>query len=143
MGLELDPDLLAKMCRNRPVNLSFAVCRAMHAGSDDNIIVVGGGISGLCAAVVLQQNGYRYTAIESAEAIAGMWPDNRYLAAGLTPGAICTRSDSPHSTGSDTSPPAKRCRGTYEEMQGYLEDVASDSTSPTSTLSATSDHWGR
>jgi NAD(P)-binding Rossmann-like domain len=119
MGLELDPDLLAKMCRNRPVNLSFAVYRAMHAGWDDNIIVVGGGISGLCAAVALQQNGYRYAAIESAEAIAGMWPDNRYLAAGLTPGAICTHLIRPirlevilRLPRRDAGVPTKKCRGT-------------------------------
>jgi hypothetical protein len=105
----------------------------MHARSDDNIIVVGWrAFSGLRAAVALQQNGYRYTAIESAEAIADMWPDNRYLAAGLTPGAICTHLIRPirlevilRLLRSDAGVPTKRCRGTYEEMQGNLEDVAS------------------
>lgn len=48
-----------------------------------NAIIMGGGISGLGAAVKLDQMGVKYVLLEKAEDLGGTWWENRY------PGAAC------------------------------------------------------
>ena len=48
-----------------------------------NVIVIGAGASGLCAAVNLKAAGVPFEVIERRESVGGVWQDNRYPGAGV------------------------------------------------------------
>ncbi len=86
---------------------------------DFSAIVIGGGISGICAAVRLQEAGIPYTLIEKNETLGGTWYENRYPGAGVdTPNHIYSYSFAPH----DWS----RYFALRDEIHSYLEQVATD-----------------
>lgn len=48
-----------------------------------HVLVIGAGVSGLCAAFKLEQAGIPYTVIEKNDAVGGTWLDNRYPGCGV------------------------------------------------------------
>jgi 4-hydroxyacetophenone monooxygenase len=60
-------------------------------------IIIGAGISGMCAAIRLQQAGVPYTIIERNPNLGGVWHENRYPGAAVdTPSHLYSFSFSPH-----------------------------------------------
>ncbi len=60
-------------------------------------IVIGAGVSGLCAAVNLQAAGVPFTVLERRADVAGVWQDNRYPGAGVdTPNHLYSFSFAPY-----------------------------------------------
>ena len=63
--------------------LSFFLSSPALEGRDDvGVVVVGGGVSGVCAGVRLGQIGVRYVILEKADGIGGAWRSNRYPGSG-------------------------------------------------------------
>jgi 4-hydroxyacetophenone monooxygenase len=62
-----------------------------------SVVIVGAGVSGLCAAVKLQELGIPYTIIENHDEIGGTWLENRYPGAGVdVPAHIYSFSFAPY-----------------------------------------------
>jgi len=90
---------------------------AEPAPSDLDVIVIGGGVSGICAAVRLGQLGVPYTVLERNDRVGGVWLENRYPAAGVdTPSHLYSYSFAPGDW--------PRWFGAREHIHSYLEDVA-------------------
>jgi 4-hydroxyacetophenone monooxygenase len=82
-----------------------------------SVLIIGAGVSGLCAAVLLQQAGIDYTIIEKNDRVGGTWWENRYPGCGVdTPNHLYSFSFAPHDW---TRFYSLRC-----ELEGYLEAVA-------------------
>ncbi|MFD5572380.1 flavin-containing monooxygenase [Streptomyces cadmiisoli] len=54
-----------------------------EASPRSRVIVIGGGVSGVCAAVVLEAKGYEYVVIEKSDRVGGVWNDNNYPGVGV------------------------------------------------------------
>lgn len=81
------------------------------------VLVIGAGVSGLCAAFNLEQMGIPYTVIERSGSVGGVWRDNRYPGAGVdTPNHLYTFSFAPY----DWS----MYFALRDELKAYLEYVA-------------------
>lgn len=82
-----------------------------------NALIIGAGISGLCAAIELAKAGVPYTIIERSEAVGGVWLENRY------PGAAC---DVPSHLYSFSFAPGRWSRhfADSREIHAYLQGVA-------------------
>ncbi len=82
-------------------------------------LIIGAGISGLCAAIELAQAGIPYTIVERRQALGGVWFDNRY------PGAAC---DVPSYLYSFSFAPYDWSRffAGSREINTYLDSVADD-----------------
>ncbi|MBL6750325.1 MAG: NAD(P)-binding domain-containing protein [Nevskia sp.] len=81
------------------------------------VLVIGAGVSGLCAAVNLQRMGVPFTVIEKTGSVGGIWRDNRYPGAGVdTPNHLYSFSFAPY----DWS----LYFALRDELKGYLEHVA-------------------
>ncbi len=80
-------------------------------------LIIGAGISGLCAAIQFAAAGIPYTIVERREALGGVWFENRY------PGAAC---DVPSHLYSFSYAPFAWSRyfAGSREIHAYLEDVA-------------------
>lgn len=88
-----------------------------RAGGDLDVIIIGGGVSGICAAVRLGQLGVPYTVLERNDRVGGVWLENRYPAAGVdTPSHLYSYSFAPGDW--------PRWFGAREHIHTYLEDVA-------------------
>ena len=88
-----------------------AVPEGFHA------VIIGAGVSGLCAAVRLQQAGIPFTILEKSSNVGGIWRDNRYPGAGVdTPNHLYSFSFAPYDW---TMYFALR-----NELHAYLEHVA-------------------
>lgn len=84
---------------------------------DFKAIIIGGGISGICAAIRLQEYGINYEIIEKNDGFGGTWKENRYPAAGVdTPNHLYSFSFAPN----DWS----RYFALQGEILEYIEDVA-------------------
>lgn len=82
-------------------------------------IVIGAGISGLCAGVMLGQAGIPYTIIEKNDTVGGTWFENRYPGAGVdTPSHLYSFSFAAHDW--------ERHFALRDEIHAYLEGVAKD-----------------
>ncbi len=80
------------------------------------VLVIGAGVSGLCAAYNLKQLGLPFTVIEKSGSVGGVWRDNRYPGAGVdTPNHLYTFSFAPY----DWS----MYFALRDELKEYLEDV--------------------
>jgi len=129
---EPDPDLLVRMLSvsmGEPVPSEYGTFTASQLGekpvSDEHIpvpegfhvIIVGAGVSGICAAVNLKAAGIPFTIIEKNETVGGVWLDNHYPGAGVdTPNHLYSYSFAMH----DWS----MFFALRDELHGYLEHVA-------------------
>jgi 4-hydroxyacetophenone monooxygenase len=81
------------------------------------VLVIGAGVSGLCAAVNLKRMGVPFTVIEKTGEVGGIWRDNRYPGAGVdTPNHLYSFSFAPY----DWS----LFFALRDELKVYLEHVA-------------------
>jgi 4-hydroxyacetophenone monooxygenase len=81
------------------------------------VLVIGAGVSGLCAAVNLQAAGIAFTVVEKHHAVGGTWLQNRYPGAGVdTPNHLYSFSF----CGCDW----RRYFALRDELWAYLEHVA-------------------
>lgn len=134
---EPDPELLVRMVAvsmGDPVPPEYAPLMAhelahgtaapaseppVDAPAGFRVLVIGAGVSGLCAAVRLGEAGIPYTVIERNDTVGGTWLENRYPGCGVdTPSHLYSYSfapaDWPHYF------------ATRDEVFGYLERVATD-----------------
>ena len=83
------------------------------------VLVVGSGVSGLCAAVNLQAAGIPFTILEKTSTVGGTWRDNRYPGAGVdTPNHLYSFSFATY----DWS----KYFALRDELYSYLEHVADE-----------------
>ena len=86
--------------------------------ADFEVVVVGAGMSGLCAGVRLKQAGVRFTILEKNATVGGTWYENHYPGCGVdTPNHFYSYSFEPNHDWSHFF--AKR-----DELWRYFEDVA-------------------
>lgn len=84
---------------------------------DFHVLIIGAGIAGLCAAILLENAGFPYLVIEKNPTIGGTWHESRYPGAGVdTPSHIYSYSFAKHDWTMHFA--------LQEEIQGYFEDVA-------------------
>jgi 4-hydroxyacetophenone monooxygenase len=90
---------------------------AVQPPSGFSAVIIGAGISGLCAAIELAEAGIPYTIVERRQELGGVWFDNRY------PGAAC---DVPSHLYSFSFAPYNWSRffAGSEEIHTYLDQVA-------------------
>ncbi len=80
-------------------------------------LIIGAGVSGLCAAIKLQQAGIPFTIVEKSSQLGGIWRDNRYPGAGVdTPNHLYSYTFAPY----DWS----MYFALRDELHAYLEHVA-------------------
>lgn len=115
------PDSYAQMVRS---DLHLAPANAAETATPPpppgfRALIIGAGISGLCAAVELSAAGIPYTIVERHDRLGGVWFENRY------PGAAC---DVPSHLYSFSFAPHDWSRffAGSREIHGYLEKVADD-----------------
>lgn len=81
------------------------------------VLIIGAGVSGLCAAIKLQQAGIPFTILEKSTTLGGIWRDNRYPGAGVdTPNHLYSFTFAPY----DWS----MYFALRDELHAYLEHVA-------------------
>ncbi len=80
------------------------------------VVVIGAGVSGLCAAINMQQLGIDYEVIERNETVGGVWWENHYPGAGVdTPNHLYSYSFAPYDW--------DKYFCLRDELHGYLEHV--------------------
>ena len=83
------------------------------------VLIIGAGVSGLCAAIKLKQAGIPFTILEKSATVGGIWRDNRYPGAGVdTPNHLYSYSFAPYDW---TMYFALR-----DELHAYLEHVTQE-----------------
>ncbi len=81
------------------------------------VLIIGAGVSGLCAAINLQMAGIPFEVIERNPTVGGVWLENRYPGAGVdTPNHLYSFSFAPHDW--------ENYFCLRDELWGYLERVA-------------------
>jgi len=80
-------------------------------------LIIGAGISGLCAAIELTKAGIPYTIVERSQELGGVWFENRY------PGAACDVPSHLYSFSFAPFPWSRYFAGS-REIHAYLTDVA-------------------
>jgi 4-hydroxyacetophenone monooxygenase len=81
------------------------------------VLIIGAGVSGLCAAIKLQQAGIPFTILEKSAKLGGIWRDNRYPGAGVdTPNHLYSFLNAPY----DWS----MYYALRDELHAYLDHVA-------------------
>jgi cation diffusion facilitator CzcD-associated flavoprotein CzcO len=82
------------------------------------IVIIGAGVAGICAAVRLQQAGFRnVTMLERSDEIGGTWRDNSY------PGAACDVPSHLYSYSFAPKPDWSRLFARQDEIREYLEQT--------------------
>jgi 4-hydroxyacetophenone monooxygenase len=85
--------------------------------ADLDVLIIGAGVSGICAAIRLQRAGIPYAIIERNDRVGGVWTENRYPAAAVdTPSHLYSYSFAPHDW--------PRWFGAREQIHAYLQEVA-------------------
>jgi 4-hydroxyacetophenone monooxygenase len=83
------------------------------------VLIIGAGVSGMCAAIKLQQAGIPFTILEKSATLGGTWRDNHYPGAGVdTPNHLYSFSFAPY----DWS----MYFALRDELTAYLEHVADE-----------------
>lgn len=86
---------------------------------DFNAIIIGGGVSGICAGIKLKEYGIDFTIIEKNAGFGGTWKENQYPAAGVdTPNHLYSFSFAPNDW--------TRYFALRGEIVAYIEAVAMD-----------------
>lgn len=86
--------------------------------ADFKVLVIGGGMVGINAAIKLKQAGFDYTVLESRHEIGGTWSVNRY------PGAAVDTASVLYSYSFDPNPSWTKFYPMKDEFLQYLERVA-------------------
>lgn len=82
-----------------------------------HVVIIGAGVSGLCAAVLFKEAGISFTIVEKNRWLGGTWWENRYPGCGVdTPNHLYSFSFAPHDWTLYFS--------MRDELQEYLESVA-------------------
>ena len=63
--------------------LPFLDHTPIEVPADFSVVVIGAGVSGLCAAINLDAAGIPFTVYEKGTTVGGVWRDNRYPGAGV------------------------------------------------------------
>lgn len=80
-------------------------------------LIIGAGVSGLCAAIKFQQAGIPFTILEKSSQVGGIWRDNRYPGAGVdTPNHLYSYTFAPYDW--------TKYFALRDELHGYLKHVA-------------------
>lgn len=74
---EYGPLIAAQLGQRRPA------CEPIAAPAGFSVLIIGAGVSGMCAAVNLQAAGVPFTIIERNATVGGTWLENRYPGAGV------------------------------------------------------------
>ena len=87
------------------------------ASPDDfSVLIIGAGVSGLCAAINLQMLGINFQVVERNSTVGGVWWENRYPGAGVdTPNHLYSYSFAPYDW--------EQYFCLRDELHGYLEHV--------------------
>ena len=87
------------------------------ASPDDfSVLIIGAGVSGLCAAINLQMLGINFQVVERNSTVGGVWWENRYPGAGVdTPNHLYSYSFAPYDW--------EKYFCLRDELHGYLEHV--------------------
>ena len=106
-GLGADPEFSLEQAGQYPLPEGFQV------------VVIGAGVAGICAAIRLQKAGVPFVVIEKNNEVGGTWYENRYPGAGVdTPNHIYSFSFAKHDW--------TRYFALQDEIQRYFEQVATD-----------------
>jgi 4-hydroxyacetophenone monooxygenase len=108
------------------------------------VLVIGAGVSGICAAIALHQAGIPVTVVEKSASIGGTWLDNVYPGCGVdTPSHLYSFSFAPHNW--------SRYFAQQEEILDYLEEcvdkfgirdhIVLDTKVIRATFDASADRW--
>ncbi len=131
-------DLLVQMmtvCMGEPVPVEYGPMLASELGMTAEartpqyvadtppegfeVLIIGAGMSGLAAAIKLQEAGVAYVIVERSETVGGTWLDNRYPGCGVdTPSHLYSYSFAQH----DWS----KYFALRDELHEYFEGVATD-----------------
>ena len=116
MGEEVPPQYAPMMAE--ALTGGFAV-RKVPVPEGFHVVVIGAGVSGICAASYLGRAGIPCTIIEKSAAVGGTWHDNHYPGAGVdTPSHLYSYSFAQHDWTHHFS--------TSGDIQRYLEMVVQD-----------------
>ncbi|KDB23870.1 hypothetical protein H109_04252 [Trichophyton interdigitale MR816] len=86
--------------------------------TDAGIVIIGGGISGMCMAISLLKNNIRnFVILEKSAGLGGTWKDNKY------PGCCCDVFSHLYSFSFAQNPDWTRLYPSQEEILNYLNDV--------------------
>lgn len=78
-GVELSDDYIPYLLQELDVNPKPKTTPAVSkSGRDFHVLIIGAGMSGLLAAIKMQELGIRFTIIEKNEDVGGTWFENRY-----------------------------------------------------------------
>lgn len=102
--------------KDRAVHWSGEPPRERLAGFE--VLIIGCGVSGLCAAIRLQEMGVRWRMVEKNDDVGGTWVENAYPESGV---------DTPNHFYSYSFAPNKGWSGNYskrDEVWDYLRDVS-------------------
>ncbi len=126
---------MLSVCMGEPVPDEYAPMMAEEAGfrrrdarwtdgpprrklADFRVVVIGAGISGICAAIKLHELGIPYVVLEKNDTVGGTWLENDYPGAGVdTPSHLYSFSFDPH-------PGWSRYYAKQGEILDYLRGVA-------------------
>lgn len=122
MGEDVPPEY-AEMMR---FEMGFGASRHALQASDrvpaaggPRVLVVGGGASGICAAVALRRAGFAFDLVEKTQDIGGTWAANRYPNCGVdTPSHLYSYSFAPHAW--------PRYFARREDVHAYLHRVVDE-----------------
>ncbi|MGF1596406.1 MAG: flavin-containing monooxygenase [Acidimicrobiales bacterium] len=114
MGERVPPeygDFTAAQLGHRPVHRE-----TIDVPDGFNVLVIGAGVSGICAAVNLQAAGVPFTVVEKHHTVGGVWLENRYPGAGVdTPNHLYSFSFAQHDW--------TKFFALRDELWDYLESV--------------------
>ncbi|MDE2436404.1 MAG: NAD(P)/FAD-dependent oxidoreductase [Sphingomonadales bacterium] len=117
VAAELVPVLYDQMGFVPPVPRKQIAGRKMPA-SDFDVLVIGGGMSGIAAGIKLAEAGYSYTIVEKNADLGGTWYENRYPGVGVdTPSHF-------YSYSFELNPEWSHYHPKGQEIQEYLTSVA-------------------